>query len=293
MKRIGHFVFLLLPTAAFGQSGRSHIGPFSRPLDFIVTVNGIDSIWEGEYYGNTIEPSSFQLEWNMNPADSGYILSGDTISYYSQEAGTSLGSGIYSYISWFTLIFDSSNKTISSVSFGYQQYFQVVYGAGNTENIEDNSLTDSVWLANFSYDSSLIHTTDSTLLFHHGGANYNFGESPQFSFPYLPTESETLISVSSMTLSGSFDSITLTATSGVTMPVVSPSGMSVNYYNGTIQCVFPSSDDARTLELYTPLGVRAASIEIPAGQSGISLPQLMSGLYFVRMDGNVIKVAIP
>jgi hypothetical protein len=68
--------------------------------------------------------------------------------------------------------------------------------------------------------------------------------------------------------------------------------MSVGCDNGATQCSFPSSDHARTLELYTPLGIMAANFEIQAGQSEISLPHLMSGLYFVRMDGNVTKIAV-
>ena len=149
---------------AFGQSGSSHIGPFPSPLDFIVTVNGIDSEWDNQY-GNTIEGFRQQFEWSMNPADSGYRISGDTITYNSQS-GT-LPSGLYSY--WINLVFDSLNKTISNVSFGNQQIFQVDYVGGG---VEDNSLIDTVWLANFTYDSSSIYTTDSTLLFHHANAYY-------------------------------------------------------------------------------------------------------------------------
>ncbi len=224
----------------------------------------------------------------MDPSDTSYHISGDTITYSSQVG--SLPSGLYS--SWFNLVFDSSSKTISNVSFGYQQNFETVWAGGTIYN---TLLTDSIGLTNFIYDSSSIHTTDSSLLFHQAQACYNssgrISQGPPD--PFLSQGSGTLLSVSSMTLSGSFDSITLTGTSGVAMPTASQSNISIIEYDGAVECSFSTSDQARTMELYTPLGVKAANYEILAGQSEISLPHLTSGLYFVRMDGNVIKVAVP
>ncbi len=181
----------------------------------------------------------------------------------------------------FTLVFDSASKAITRFK----------PASGLEEEGPGISSSCLVLLSNLDYDSASIFVPDSSFANHVVSAGYVSSDDPPFD--EADACNQQFIAVSSIDLSGNFRPTTLIATSGVSMPVVPQSGMTVSIFNGAIQCSFPSSDHARTMELYSPLGVMAASLGIPAGQSEISLPHLMSGLYFVRMDGNVIKVAVP
>ncbi|HET6402451.1 MAG TPA: hypothetical protein VFH95_13795 [Candidatus Kapabacteria bacterium] len=94
----------------------------------------------------------------------------------------------------------------------------------------------------------------------------------------------------------------ISGTPQITGSVISPlsvsqiaasSPFSIWMMNNAIKCSFSVLTHPRTLEFYTPLGLKAASFEIAPGQSELSLPHLQSGLYFVRLDGAVLKVAVP
>ncbi|HEX5316413.1 MAG TPA: hypothetical protein VFX22_07165, partial [Candidatus Kapabacteria bacterium] len=72
-----------------------------------------------------------------------------------------------------------------------------------------------------------------------------------------------------------------------------PSNFSILTTENAVHGFFDRCSKPRSLELYTPIGAKAASIEIAPGQSEISIPHLPSGLYFAQLGSAVLKVAIP
>jgi hypothetical protein len=278
MKRIALLVLMLMPAMAFGQTGSNRLGPLHLPFEFKITVNGV-------FYPCSDAPEqdtsvgSYGLDWIINPGDTNIHLRNDTITY-SKKVGNPFTNGASD--SSFTMIFDTTDKTIQDLTLS--ESYNINYGGlGFTD------YSSFVELTNLRYDSTSIFSPDSGLTDHLSVAgSYYSWLAPTGNGP---TYCDTLAYPSSVNLSGNFQPAVLWA--GVAMPTVSQPNMSISNHDGTIQCGFPPSDLSRTLELYTPLGVKSATFEIPSGQTSISLPYLMSGLYFLRLDGNVIKVAMP
>ena len=267
-----------MPAIAFGQAGSNQLGPLRLPFEFKITVNGMMASCSNAP-GPDSSFGSFIFDWILNPGDTNLHLSNDTITY-SKSLGNPDINGASD--TSFTIIFDTTAKTIQDLTLA--ESYNINYGGlGFTDN------SSSLALTNLDYDSTSIFSLDSSLTNHLiGASNYSSWLAPSGNGP---TYCDNLAYVLSVNLSGDFQPAVLWA--GVAMPTASQSNMSISEYDGTVQCGFPSSDHPRALELYTTLGVKAASIEISAGQNEILLPHLTSGLYFVRMDGNMLKIAVP
>ncbi len=272
MKRISLLVFVLMPALAFGQAG-NQLGPLHLPFEFKITVNGLFApcIDESPYS----PPTSFVFDWIIDSGDTNYHLNNDTITYNDS------GSSNVKEASYFKMIFDTTTETVRELSFAESQDYIVGFGGSD--------FSQSLELINLKYNSTSIFSPNSGLTNHLGEAYYYSYWEAATGNP--PPECDTLVYVTSVNLSGNFQPVVLWA--GVAMPAASPSTISIIDYDGTIQCTFPSSDQLRILELYTPLAMKAAAIEITSGQGSISLPNLSRGLYFLRLDGNVIKFAVP
>lgn len=72
-----------------------------------------------------------------------------------------------------------------------------------------------------------------------------------------------------------------------------PQGFVFRSRTGAIECSFTPSQHSRALELYTPLGVRAAAHSVTPGETSAILPRLPAGLYFIRLEGALVKILLP
>jgi hypothetical protein len=77
--------------------------------------------------------------------------------------------------------------------------------------------------------------------------------------------------------------------------VQSPSqaeSLSVTSLNGSLHCTFGSSAQERILEIYSPLGIKAASCSVPPGGTEAIVPHISPGFYFVRLGSLLAKVYV-
>ena len=95
----------------------------------------------------------------------------------------------------------------------------------------------------------------------------------------------------SVTLSGIFRPTTFSNPAAVEH-ARPPGSLDIHASNGSIACSFDISDQARELEIYSPLGIRVASFPIPPEEKRAALPMLQPGFYFVRLDGDVRKLLV-
>lgn len=282
MKRAYLWILILIPSKVIAQTGNSQLGPLHLPFEFKINVNGIFKTQNNQIDHDSamIMSSSIEIDWTVDTNDTNYHIKGDTILYSRQDGPYPVPPAS------FLLVFDSNTHSILNLSFSSEG------GEFINGNYQISSTSSSVQLSNFAYDSSSIYTTDSSLAYHNASAAYGSWYNDPQNLSY-PITSENLVSVSSMDLSGNFRPITLSNESGVGISAQPTSSISLASINGSLECSFPPSGHYRTLELYTPLGANVASFEIAPGQTELILPHLQGGLYFVRLDGAVLKIALP
>jgi hypothetical protein len=277
MKQLLIFVLTFLPSIATSMPQDSIPAPFNAPFSLVFDVIGVvDTGVPG-----TGCPNGFLDSIYVNPQSTSqytqYTMSGDSIFW---DNGFSPGP------QWgdeMLLILDSVRGEIAelTMSTGY------AVNDGLSYTIWNKSLS----LKNLHYDSSSIYFDDSLLSEHYNGASYSYSENDAGTGNTLA--SCRLVSVSLVALSGIFRPIRLSYPALVEQTSSPLSNISVRFIEGSLFCSFNSSDYTRTLELYTPLGIQVGNYEIAPGQTSAAIPPLAAGLYFIRMDGVVVKVAVP
>ncbi len=272
MKRVFFTLFVLLPTVALGQNG-SQLGPLHLPFEFKITVNDSNRTCDESPYP---PDSSFGFDLTIDPGDTNFHLNNDTIiCSEAQNLQRNPQDSIY-----FRMVFDTTTETIQDLTL--VESFRLVQFLGGT------NLYSYLELINLSYDSTSIFSPDSDLNNHLSAASYSYYSEEPSGNP--PPHCESLVYVMSVNLSGNFRPATLTE--GVAMPTQEQSALSLVNDNGNEFCTFPIAAHPRTLQIYTPLGVKVCSVEVPAGAAQVALSVLTRGLYFVRMDGSILRVAI-
>ncbi len=270
-------VLLWAPALSFGQSPSGQIGPLRLPFAFKVTVSGIL-----RSCSNSPEPDSsngsFVIDWTIYPGDTNLHLRNDTITSSKKRGNIQSGASDTSL----TLIFDTATRTIRTLRLA--ESFDINYGypLGFTD------YSSFVELTNLGYDSTSIFIPDSSLSKHLTDARY--ASNWLAVTGNGPTYCDTLARVSSIDLAGNFRPATLK--SGVATYVTANPRMSYSNQNGIGRCTFVPADHLRILEIYTPLGTEASSVDIPSGSSEASLPLLSNGLYFVRLDQYLLKIVV-
>lgn len=279
MKLLLLFVSLLLPSAALATPVDStRGGPFKLPFDLNITVHcSFDSF----YYRDQLPPRGSDSSRCSVFGRFGASIRVDTGSiFYNSDTITGGNSDTtYPYMStYFTLVFDTNKHTIVKLSIDYQ-----TGGNGPTDW--------SITLRDLRYDSSGIFTQDSILADHLDSAYYS-------AFTPLPVQNgisyttKTLRSVSSIDFSGLFRSTHLANTSSVGESAEVPN-LTVHSLRGFLEYTFATSTYSRPLDVYSPLGVKVASYPIAPGQTTADIPKLPSGLYFIRLEGALLKVYVP
>ena len=285
---------LLIATNAFASKPDSGICPWKMP--FGINIDG---------YGQTHSSVRHVVSgYIKSDTDYGYQFSGELFQitvdtmfgeYYSfvkdtlifSESQIQPGPPYYhNKFILFKIVFAENKDSIISLSYSELDTGITLGGLGSwAYGKYDFQLSSAL------FDDTAIFFGDSSIITHNFSmagtdTNSKFATSNDFETRYFQ------FSATSVTLSGLFRTTTFSDPSAsVAAPI--PNSLSIFNSNGSIACSFKGSEQERNLELYSPLGIREASVAIPPNESQASLPHLMSGIYFVRLEGDVRKIFIP
>lgn len=283
MKWLVIFSFFILPAASFGQVSKLP-KPFNSPFSIVFNVMGTfkDTSWsETQNSTSSIGNSGFSDSvWFNTPQDTsaGSYHFFDTLEYFGDTAIfiQRKPAANEKFVDSLIIPLDTTRTNVISEL----RYVLDVDQAGDPGRNADEEIA----FTDLRFDSTGIFFPDS--LYQNHIASLAWDENAA----YLPNDGydNSLLSVSSLDLSGIFHPTHITYPALVSeLPNI---GFSMTPYNGSLHCTFAPSDHLRTIELYTPLGIKAASVEVPAGNGEITLPRVASDLYFLRLENSVVKV---
>ncbi|HEX5316350.1 MAG TPA: hypothetical protein VFX22_06840, partial [Candidatus Kapabacteria bacterium] len=138
-------------------------------------------------------------------------------------------------------------------------------------------------ISSVAYDSTMIFTTDSSSCTHNILLSWSESNG----------NTTTDFTATSVILSGIFRPTHYTCAESVSEPAQTRESLTVATSNDGLHCSFDASDNPRTLEVYSILGIKAASISIPAGAIQGIASHLSPGFYFVRLGNQIAKAIIP
>ncbi len=274
MKRFLFVILQFLPVVSIATPVDSMIGPFRSPLVIKITVHGIFEE-TNDQMGNSTRQDQFGPNVTIYASDtSAYMIRGDTIFIPSCCVGRFIPTVPLSYI-----VFDTLTRSMPSIFFIYDysdDYYHWTYG------------TWYVSLKSFLYDSVSIYSADSDLSSHLVYASYtSHSESHPFHNPIIDVR---LDSVLGLDVSGTFARRSYFASVEYGNQ---ESDISIRRIRGYLEATCGPSSHPRTLEIYSQLGVKAASYPIAPGQTSEAIAKLPSGLYFIRLEGALLKVYVP
>ncbi len=198
--------------------------------------------------------------------------SGDSLSISSSKAG----SPSFQESRAILMVFDTSARTIK------------VFKYTHTAKASSQSLSWTLELKNMGYTERKIFTSDSILENHFvtGGYHFNYQAS-------TGSRTEDLSSISSLSLTGTFNSKRYTANKSKVETSVEGgrrfSQFSLSDIAGIVSLDLPNSLACRcTIQLLDPLArpIRAWSLDVAAGESQVHLnvADVPSGVYFLRVS---------
>lgn len=273
MKCLSFITLMFISSISFSTPRDSIPTPFNSPFAIVFKVYG-----SLECSGGAPFPSWFLDSIVVNSHDTSHCtFVGDSLYYYN---------AVYPHSGFgdeVLLVFDSVKGHIleCNLSTGY---------LNNAINNYSTYWFKSLSLRDLRYDSVSIYVDDLSLSMHLIGASYTEEENDQNQNSVYRCS---LLSVTSVALSGLFRPIVFSSPALVESDSTRMTELSIRSMEGSLFCFFGASGHYRTLELYTPVGMQVASSEIAPGQTELILPHLQSGLYFVRLDGAVLKIAAP
>ncbi len=97
---------------------------------------------------------------------------------------------------------------------------------------------------------------------------------------------------SSVILTGLFRTTTFSDPPSIVAGASPSNNIGIYNSNGSLACSFDRSERERTLDVFSPLGIKLAAVNIPPATDRVSLPHLQPGFYFLRLEGNVRKVLL-
>jgi hypothetical protein len=278
-------LLLLLPISASAQ-GNARC-PLNLPFRITVEVSGRYAgymTWSTPnspaVYDTTSENNYYVFMIDTTNKRSNVSFSGDSIQY--TEFDTAMTSGFGFDTTWNGSIhFDTAHGIITTLTLTINTVHQLSdgeYQSAQTfecQNIRYGS--DSIFKDGPIPDNNVLVESDDWYQVEH--------EAP-------PTN--TTVSSGNDLMGGTMQVFgSAKAQSSVAAGSISTFSMLMEFTPSSLHFSFLALDHSRIMELYTPLGIKVGSYEIAAGQSELPLPHLTSGLYFVRMEGAIIKVAVP
>jgi hypothetical protein len=267
---------------AFASSADSGRCPWKLP--FTIKVHAI-----GNLHNYSTNPPTNQgvvtdtLNFEFGPDSSDCSITNDTLRSYSAFNDTSFSSILY-VDDQFTIVFEHGKDFIFSLDWTRTQYDGSLHGGVSAQTFLRIS---NFKIFSLSFDDTSIFTSDSSFCDH----TISIVDSDQ---AYSQNDTQVYyFTATSADLSGIFRPTHYTCAASVSEPAQTSESLTVATSNDGLHCTFASSDNPRTLEVYSILGVRAASSTISAGAAqGIAL-HLSPGFYFVRLGNQIAKTIIP
>ncbi|HEY3875418.1 MAG TPA: hypothetical protein VGM92_08060, partial [Candidatus Kapabacteria bacterium] len=272
MKYLLALLLTLLAANAFASKPDSGICPWKMPFTISIGAMGFSHGYEvsaqevpGGYftrdtdYGTTLSSSSLQIT-----VDTTSLYLSDSIQY-------SLNADIlfFSFVKvdpWYhyptsnilTISFAPGSDSIISLSFSQSYTFMT-----GTKTSEIHSSTFQI--LSLKFDDTSIFSVDSSLKKHTivmTDNQKNDFYQDQFDYHYIYSD----FTATSVTLSGIFRTTTFSDPSAaVAAPIANH--LEIINSNGSLACSFNESAQERNLKLYSPLGIREASVTIPPNES--------------------------
>jgi len=270
---------------AYASSADSGRCPWKIP--FTITISGVgathgsgvgSTIWDdtsylipssNEYYSVAIDTNShYPIQ---------YSLHGDTLRFNGPSPGYGLADS-ESVIIVFAPGHDSIISMLITDTFAYSDGWQ------------SNTDITNFQISSLQFDDTSIFATDSSFIHH----NISFTQKTLSTMGPYPDVNwrATAFTASSVTLYGISRSTTFSNQPSIVTEAPQPNNLAIFSSNCSIACSFDVSDQARNLEIFSPLGIREASFTVSPGQTGASLPHLGDGFYFVRLGGSLKKIYV-
>jgi len=166
------------------------------------------------------------------------------------------------------------------------------YQHDSTGDIE-NVRTWNFNISSLAFNDTSIFMSDSSMSQHHIEASY---QEVHVTYVYAsPDYFETRYSdftASSVKLSGIFLPTTLSNEPAMVQAPPQPQNLVIAPSCGSVSCSFNKSDQDRSLEVYSLIGIRINSLLIPAKESTVLLPPLPAGSYFIKLGNSLAKIAV-
>jgi hypothetical protein len=292
MKKLVVVFLCFFASNAFASSADSGKCPWKIP--FTITIHGIGTT-HSYLRSETPAPGGYtehDTDYGTVPDTDDYEITVDTFTS-NLDSYDSIIVRQYSFN-------DDILRFFFSYKINYAPYFggdttsvtiTFAPGTGGSGNGIGNYREFTFKISSLSFDDTSIYTSDSSFSDHNILITDNT-ENGDYYFWDDYDYTENNFTASSVTLSGIFRPTTFSDPPDVVTEAPQPNNLAIYSSNGSIACSFDVSDHARDLEIYSPLGIREASITISPGETGASLPHLPAGFYFVRLEGSMAKVYI-
>lgn len=292
MKKLIMFFLCFFATNAYASSADSGRCPWAFPILIQIDAHGIMDSYGAEMYGadggtKQTYDSTFSSESVLYIVidSTGYSLINDTfrISYTDS---------IYNVIpdnKSLTIVFAHGQDSIISLS-----YTELITEENqwNSDDEEPEVISDA-----YTFQISALHFNDTSIY-----SADSLSPDHQVLYTYLHTDEAPLgigeyddnyskFTASAVIVTGLLRFANFSEPSAVSN-AHPPNSLSIYSSNGSIACSFDVSDQARNLEIFSPLGIREASFTISPGQMEASLPHLPEGFYFVRLGGSIGKIYV-
>ena len=239
-------------------------GISTSETDFIPKLHGLPTTTNGSYRDTLQEDVTI----DTSIVGSKLFYSGDTINWVD-----TVYEGTTCYRSYeFRLVFDTTHSILKYL-YSRDHLF--------CENGDDGILTCE----------NIPYTADTLV------AGWPFGSKDVGSVSssdWTITEDMSGTTMKTNSFSGTVLSISgHLATKAAVISQSIPQYRGIRFSNHPSTCSFNPSDQSRTLEVYSLLGVRIVRLEIAPNQQSVSLPRIGAALYFLRLDGEITKAYIP
>ncbi|MDP4287016.1 MAG: hypothetical protein Q8922_03685 [Bacteroidota bacterium] len=210
------------------------------------------------------------------------VIRGDTLRYQRQIGYSGeFDSGGEDFRVW--IVFAPNSDSIRTLQ------FSVDSSGESFQYHADWSYSGSAFLFGLTYDSASIQCPQLGV-----GQMLSLQCEKRYCHHIGPGDGHksTLLGTYSADLSGIFPPTHLTNGTSAVREVTQLRSLSIRSLGGSIECAFASSPNPRTLEVFTPLGVRITEQSIAVGETSATIPRLPSGLYFIHMEGALVKVFV-
>ncbi len=280
---------------AFASSADSGRCPWKIPFTIIIHANGSLHKYAKDYPEKGVQEKD--IDFGTTPSTDDFEFTIDTFADLNDSLDYSLTADTLRFSYQYYENYESTSILIAFAP-GKDSIISLTCikrdSMGGGSEIYEEINTYAFQISSLLFDDTAIYTSDSSFTGHGILATDNemqlsqitssAGDSMRYAYDNF--------TASSVDLSGIFRPTHFAHQSLVVEAPPQTSALSVIGENGMLHCTFGASEEGRELEIYSPLGIRIASVSITAGRTDASLTAIPSGLYFVRLGNSVVKVFV-